>query len=228
MAKKVPALGKGLDALLGGVQEDYSSVSTDSAESESSSGDFAKSTVSGESIKGINVPSGITVDENGKLWVDPAFLKPNPQQPRQEFSTEDLQELAAERKLSKSVAFAGYVPSPDLVYFYKMAQVFVFPSKTETQGLVTVEAMLSGLPVVAIGEMGTVDVMQGDHGGFMVKDDVAEFSDKVVALLKNQQLRKKKAQEALDWGKKWKISALTPRLLECYEKAALICKNKYP
>lgn len=141
---------------------------------------------------------------------------------------EDLQELAAERKLSKSVAFAGYVPSPDLVYFYKMAQVFVFPSKTETQGLVTVEAMLSGLPVVAIGEMGTVDVMQGDHGGFMVKDDVAEFSDKVVALLKNQQLRKKKAQEALDWGKKWKISALTPRLLECYEKAALICKNKYP
>ena len=141
---------------------------------------------------------------------------------------DDLQELAAERKLSKSVAFAGYVPSPDLVYFYKMAQVFVFPSKTETQGLVTVEAMLSGLPVVAIGEMGTVDVMQGDHGGFMVKDDVAEFSDKVVALLKNQQLRKKKAQEALDWGKKWKISALTPRLLECYEKAALICKNKYP
>ena len=94
MAKKVPALGKGLDALLGGVQEDYSSVSTDSAESESSPGDFAKSTESGESIKGINVPSGITVDENGKLWVDPALLKPNPQQPRQEFSTEDLQELA--------------------------------------------------------------------------------------------------------------------------------------
>jgi len=139
---------------------------------------------------------------------------------------EDLQELAAERKLSKSVAFAGYVPSPDLVYFYKMAQVFVFPSKTETQGLVTVEAMLSGLPVVAIGEMGTVDVMQGDHGGFMVKDDVAEFSERVVELLKNQQLRKKKAQEALDWGKKWKISTLTPRLLECYERAMLIRKAK--
>ena len=60
----------------------------------------------------------------------------------------------------------------------------------------------------------------------MVKDDVAEFSDKVVALLKNQQLRKKKAQEALDWGKKWKISTLTPRLLECYERAMLIRKAK--
>ena len=139
---------------------------------------------------------------------------------------DELKELADARDLSKSVAFAGYIPSSDLPYFYKLAQVFVFPSKTETQGLVTVEAMLSGLPVVAIGEMGTVDVMQGDHGGFMVKDDVAEFSEKVLSLLKNQQLRKKKAQEALEWGKKWKISTLTPKLVECYERALLICKAK--
>lgn len=139
---------------------------------------------------------------------------------------EDLKELAVERKLSKSVAFAGYIPSADLPYFYKQANVFVFPSKTETQGLVTVEAMLAGLPVVAIGELGTVDVMQGDHGGFMVKEDVEEFSSRVIDLLENQQLRKKKSQEALEWGKKWKISALTPKLVECYEKAMLIRKAK--
>lgn len=139
---------------------------------------------------------------------------------------DELKELAGQRKLSKSVAFAGYIPSNDMIYFYKMAQVFVFPSKTETQGLVTVEAMLSGCPVVAIGELGTVDVMQGDHGGFMVSDDVAIFSEKVCQLLKNQSLRKKKSQEALDWAKKWKISALTPKLLECYERAMLIRKAK--
>ena len=141
---------------------------------------------------------------------------------------EPLKARAKKLKCAWDICFAGYRTKEELAYFYDVSDVFVFPSKTETQGLVTVEAMLSGVPVVAIGEMGTVDVMQGDHGGFMVKDDVAEFSDKVVALLKNQQLRKKKAQEALDWGKKWKISALTPRLLECYEKAALICKNKQP
>ena len=41
-----------------------------------------------------NLPSGITADENGTLWVNPALLKPNPHQPRQEFSEENLQELS--------------------------------------------------------------------------------------------------------------------------------------
>lgn len=139
--------------------------------------------------------------------------------------SEELEELAKSRGLDQSVACTGYVPSTDMVYFYKLAQVFTFPSKTETQGLVTVEAMLSGLPVVAIGELGTVDVMQGDHGGFMVKDNVDEFSERVVELLENSQLRKQKADEAEKWAQKWKISNLTPHLVECYKKAVYARKN---
>lgn len=139
--------------------------------------------------------------------------------------SEELEELAKSRGLDQSVACTGYVPSTDMVYFYKLAQVFTFPSKTETQGLVTVEAMLSGLPVVAIGELGTVDVMQGDHGGFMVKDNVDEFSERVVELLENSQLRKQKADEAEKWAQKWKISNLTPHLVECYKKALYARKN---
>ena len=100
-------------------------------------------------------------------------------------------------------------------------------SKTETQGLVTVEAMLSGCPVVAIGELGTVDVMQGDHGGFMVADDLEEFSGRVVELMSNQNLRKQKSKEALAWGAKWKISNLTPTLVKCYEKAVKIVEGFY-
>ena len=100
-----------------------------------------------------------------------------------------------------------------------MADVFVFPSCTETQGLVTVEAMLAGLPVVAIGEMGTVDVMQGNNGGFMVNNDVNEFSEKVIQLLKDKKLYSQKQTEAKEWAKKWSISTLTPKLIEYYEKA---------
>lgn len=139
---------------------------------------------------------------------------------------EELQSLAVERGLSDSVVFTGYVPSDELVYFYKIASVFTFPSKTETQGLVTVEAMLAGLPVVGIGILGTADVMQGDHGGFMVKEDSDEFSEKVIALLKNEKLRKEKSAEALDWAQKWKISSLTPRLVGCYQKAIDKLKEK--
>lgn len=135
---------------------------------------------------------------------------------------EELKELAENQNLTDSVFFTGYIPGEDLIYFYRMASVFTFPSKTETQGLVTVEAMLSGLPVVAIGELGTVDVMQGDNGGFMVKDDVNEFAQKVQLLLEDQNLRKAKSLEAKSWGAKWKISSLTPKLVECYEKAVAV------
>lgn len=138
----------------------------------------------------------------------------------------ELKESAKSRGLEKSVFFTGYIDGNDLIYFYKLASVFTFPSKTETQGLVTVEAMLSALPVVAIGEMGTVDVMQGDNGGFMVKDDVEEFSQKTLELLQNESLHKKKSDQALEWGSKWKISSLTPKLLECYKKAIDICKER--
>lgn len=131
---------------------------------------------------------------------------------------DELKELAKEKGLEKSVCFTGYITSKDVIYLYRMAQVFVFPSKTDTQGLVTIEAMMAGLPVVAIGELGTVDVMQGDNGGFMVHDDVGEFSEKVVALLKNPKLRRQKSEEGKAWSQQWKISALTPRLISCYER----------
>lgn len=132
---------------------------------------------------------------------------------------EELRQTAVERGLENSVFFTGYIPPDDLVYFYRLASVFVFPSKTETQGLVTVEAMISGLPVVAIGELGTKDVMQGDNGGFMTGDNIEEFAGKVSLLLSDANLRKVKSAEAVQWGKKWNISSLTPKLIDCYNMA---------
>jgi len=139
---------------------------------------------------------------------------------------EPLQKKATELKLSKNICFTGYQNRDDLAYFYKLADVFVFPSVTETQGLVTIEAMMTGLPVVAIGEMGTVDVMQGNNGGFMVKNDVSEFSEKVIELLSNKELHKQKCEEALAWSKKWSLPDLTNTLVEYYEEAIEIRKNR--
>ncbi|MBQ0038884.1 MAG: glycosyltransferase [Treponema sp.] len=132
---------------------------------------------------------------------------------------DELKEKSKELGLEKSVFFTGYIEGTHLIYFYKKADVFTFPSKTDTQGLVTIEAMLSGLPVVAIGAMGTLDVMQGDNGGFMVKDDPDAFAEKVLLLLKNKKLHMEKGKEAMAWAEKWKISSLTPQLVEYYEKA---------
>lgn len=132
---------------------------------------------------------------------------------------EELQKITIERNLDKNVFFTGYIERNDISYMYKLADVFVFPSKTETQGLVTAEAMLAKLPVVAIGEMGTVDIMKGDNGGFMVDDNIEHFTEKVKLLLTDDKLYTKKSEEAFDYGKSWTIESKATDLLVVYNKA---------
>ena len=73
-------LGRGLDALMGSVPDVSNEI---------------RQTVHGDA-GGIsaNLPAGVTMDENGSLWVETALLKPNPHQPRSEFDAKSLDELA--------------------------------------------------------------------------------------------------------------------------------------
>jgi glycosyltransferase involved in cell wall biosynthesis len=107
----------------------------------------------------------------------------------------------------------------DLALTYAISTIFVFPSLTETQGLVTIEAMLSGTPVVAIGEMGTIMVMGGNNGGFMVKNDPDEFARRVFDLLEDQDLYQRKILEAKSHAKAWTIDSLTEKLIQIYREA---------
>jgi len=112
--------------------------------------------------------------------------------------------------------FTGYLERTDLSLVYAMADIFTFPSCTETQGLVTIEAMLSGTPVVAIGEMGTIAVMGGNNGGFMVKNDLAEFTSRVLELLENSELYAQKVEEAKKHAQSWTIGTIAGRLQTIY------------
>lgn len=132
-------------------------------------------------------------------------------------AVDELKKLASELDISDKVFFMGYRPQQELLYYYKLAYLFIFSSLTETQGLVTIEAMSLGTPVVAIGEMGTLDVMQGDNGGFMVKNDLNEFCNKTHLLLNNKELYTQKSQEALAWSKQWLINELSVKLVEYYQ-----------
>ncbi len=128
------------------------------------------------------------------------------------------------RNLQHHFLFTGFVDHFKLKYLYSQSRVFVFPSVSETQGLVTVEAMASGTPVVAVGEMGTYYVMQGDNGGFMVPNDYRHFADKVLLLLENPELREQKSQEALQYAKKWASDKMTSTLVGVYQ--SVITRNK--
>ena len=120
--------------------------------------------------------------------------------------------------VADACVFTGYLTREDLALTYGISDIFVFPSLTETQGLVTIEAMLSGTPVVAIGAMGTLMVMGGDNGGFMVKDDKDEFVRRVFELLENDDLYQRKVAEAREHAQAWTIDTMAIKLEKIYQR----------
>ncbi|MDR0496442.1 MAG: glycosyltransferase [Treponema sp.] len=129
--------------------------------------------------------------------------------------------------VEENCVFTGYLERKDLALTYTISEVFVFPSMTDTQGLVTLEAMLSGTPVVAIGAMGTLMVMGGDNGGFMVKNDVDEFTARVLDLLEDPELKRRKSNEAKTHARSWSIGELTKKLAAIYETTIESYKGDY-
>jgi glycosyltransferase involved in cell wall biosynthesis len=74
------------------------------------------------------------------------------------------------RRRHPDVHWRGVVPRPDLVRIYSAADVFVFPSHSETFGLVMLEAMACGTPVAAFPVAGPLDVVAGSDGGVLHDD----------------------------------------------------------
>lgn len=130
---------------------------------------------------------------------------------------EEFRRNIGERGLSPHVLLLGYVERADLRHLYTLADVFTFASVTETQGLVTAEAMMCGTPAVAIGKMGTKEFMAGDNGGFMVDEDLDAFSGAVLRLLGDEALYHAKSAEAQAYAALWSAEAMAVKLESVYQ-----------
>lgn len=93
--------------------------------------------------------------------------------------------------------FAGRRSGEDLAAHYASADLFVFPSRTETFGNVTIEAMASGLPIVAFDDAAAAQLVEPDrHGWLAPLDDAAAFVSHAVALAADAQGRLRMGQAA--------------------------------
>lgn len=119
--------------------------------------------------------------------------------------------------LQAHVRFLGYLDRQrELSSCYRAADLFVFSSRTETQGLVLLEAMAQSVPVVSIAEMGTRDVLSEGRGVHIAREDAAEFADKVVALLRDRSAREALGRAALEHAQEWSASRMAQRMLAFY------------
>jgi glycosyltransferase involved in cell wall biosynthesis len=118
--------------------------------------------------------------------------------------------------LEEAVHFAGTVEHSRIPAFYAAADVFVFPSVTETQGLVLAEAFASGLPVVALDNPQTRDVF-GEHLAGAIVADAASMADAIAELLVSPDRRVQAATHAKTAAAAFDARATAGRVLAIYE-----------
>lgn len=120
--------------------------------------------------------------------------------------------------IAQHVRFVGYLSRErELLDCYRAGDLFVFSSRTETQGLVLLEAMALGVPVVSTAHMGTADIMNPQRGARVAPDDEGEFASIVVQLLEDAPRRAAMSFEARAYAATWSASAMADRLAGLYQ-----------
>jgi len=123
--------------------------------------------------------------------------------------------------LENHVQFIGYLNRQQaLPDCYAAADAFVFASRTETQGLVLIEAMAMGLPVVALSAMGTADILRDGQGARVPHDHPEDFASKLGELLLDGNHRRQLADSGKIHAEQWSDTVLAGRLAGLYRDIA--------
>jgi 1,2-diacylglycerol 3-alpha-glucosyltransferase len=134
---------------------------------------------------------------------------------------ESLRRLVAGLGLEGDVHFAGYLDrDTTLLDCYAAAAAFVFASRTETQGLVLLEAMAQGAPIVSTAELGTRSILLPGCGALVVEEKAGPFAAAVVRVLTEPGLASALSQQGRPYARAWSSAAMAGRLADLYRSVA--------
>lgn len=128
-----------------------------------------------------------------------------------------LEEHAGRRGVADRVSFLGVRPWTEIGAYYRLAELFLFASDTETQGLVLQEAQLMGVPVVAVGARGTLSGVATGRSGYLVAPgDVAALTRHAADILGDPALWSRLSRGARRHGATWTPGGVAERVLDVY------------
>ena len=117
---------------------------------------------------------------------------------------ESLMKVTKELDINNNVLFVGYLDrDAELLDCYRAGKAFVFSSKTETQGLVLLEAMAQSVPVISLSVLGTRDILENAKGAIIANDDIKDFANKVISLLEDDNKCQQMSEDAYEYAQTW-------------------------
>jgi len=119
----------------------------------------------------------------------------------------------------------GVVPPHEIAQYLSLADLFVFASVSETQGMVVLEAMAAGLPVVAVNASGVDAFVQNRLTGMLTEEDVEAWTDAVHALLINRSERRTMARAALEEAQQHSVEQFSTDIAKVYQTAINVRKR---
>lgn len=131
---------------------------------------------------------------------------------------ERLEQLAKSLGLNDYVRFIGEIPNEEVPEYMAASDVFVLPSLSESFGIVNLEAMASGLPIVATRVGGLPEIIKEGNNGFLVEPkNPKEIAEKVLLILKDEELSSRISRSNKEKAKRYSWESIVERLEEVYQ-----------
>jgi glycosyltransferase involved in cell wall biosynthesis len=137
-----------------------------------------------------------------------------------------LEQKAAALGMKDRIVFAGGMPPHEVIGCYRAADLFVFASTSETQGMVLLEAMAGGCPVVAVRASGVHDVVKDGYNGFKVAESTDSWAEAVARLLEDDELRSALAGNGRAFAGGFSAQKMAERVLRLYRRAVVLGRSK--
>lgn len=130
---------------------------------------------------------------------------------------EHLEKLVKDLGLAERVFFLGLIAHNNLPQVYNGADVFAFASRSETQGLVVLEALACGTVVVTIKDKVFGEFIKDGVDGFMIDRQRDVFAKKLLQVLEDKDLREKIAKKAREKAEKFSLEEVAKKFDALYK-----------
>ena len=134
--------------------------------------------------------------------------------------------LSEELGLKDEIRFTGKIANQEIAPYFAAADVFCFASKTETQGIVILEAFAGGTPVVAVEASGVKDLVKSGLNGILTEENTEQFAGELYLLLQTEQIRERMAQNAALTALSYREEAVALQAVQYYNSVINAAEGK--